>query len=238
MTKTRPIHRRVLAVEDDAEMQEVYRRLFARCPPGRYSLEVVPGGEQALDTLRLGNIDAVLLDWNLPGISGLSLLRALRADPKTRSLGVLMVTALTSKADELTALTAGADDHIVKPFDEHILMARLDGVFRRREAAFHRELPSRYPGLRFDPDAGDVRLDGRPVRLTPKETDLLALFLQRPDVLHAPSYLWSSLWDYESEQWNHLLVATISSLRRKLGPRWGARLRASRGRGYLFRSGR
>ena len=67
--------------------------------------------------------------------------------------------------------------------------------------------------------------------------DLLKIFVQRPNILHTRSYLWEAVWGYESEQWAHTLDATLSSLRRKLGPKWGPRLICSRGRGFLFEDG-
>lgn len=225
---------RTLVVEDDPEMRAIYARFFSRLQDEGYTALVVEDGERALDILQHEPVDLMLLDWNLPGISGETLLRALRAHPKTRSIGVLMVTGKSSPAEEIQALDSGADDHLAKPFDEKVLLARLRSLRRRREFAIGRQQASGYPGLDFDLDSALVRVDGRRANLTPKESDLLGIFLHRPNMLHVHAYLWEALWGYESEHWEHLLNVTVSSLRRKLGEKWGSRLKCYKGRGYVF----
>lgn len=230
------IKQRALVVEDDREMREYYRRFFENLSGEGFAAVLAEDGESALDILQNEHVDIVLLDWNLPGISGESLLRALRAHPLTRSIGVLMVTGRCTPAEEIQALDSGADDHLAKPFDEKILLARLRSLTRRRELTFVRQIPARYDGLEFDPVANLLQIDGRRVNLTPKEMGLLGIFLQRPNILHAHTYLWDALWGYESDRWEHLLVVTLSTLRRKLGTKWGPRLKAHKGKGYVFES--
>lgn len=227
---------RALIVEDDPEMREIYVRFFERLRDEGFTAVVVEDGERALDILQHEPVDLVLLDWNLPGISGEVLLRALRAHPKTRSIGVLMVTGKCSPAEEIQALDSGADDYLAKPFDEDELLARLRSLSRRRELKIGRHQASRYPGLVFDPDADLVRIEGRRVNLTPKERGLLGILLRRPNILHTYADLWKALWGYESQSWEHLLVVTVSSLRSKLGTEWGARLKSRKGKGYVFES--
>lgn len=225
---------RVLVVEDDLGMRSLYERLFESWADQGFSAQLVGDGRQALDVLSRRPVDLLVVDWLLPGLPGPSLISALRAHPRTRSIGVLMVTGRSGLEDELAALEAGSDDYLAKPVDGRRLLARLRSLRRRRELAYSRREEERFPGLRYDPHAGRVELDGAPVRLTPKELDLLGVFLHRSDVLLPASYLWEYAWGYESETWSHVLAATLSSLRRKLGPRWGRRLKAVRGRGYLF----
>lgn len=227
---------RVLVVEDDPGMRTYYRRLFDAWRVEGFVARCVPDGEQALEFLSREAVDLIVLDWGLPGLSGTSVLAALRAHPRTRATGVLMVTGRGTVADELAALEAGCDDHVAKPFDERVLLARLRSVRRRRDLAFARSVEARFPGLEYDPHAGWATVDGARVRLTPKELDLLGVFLHRPDVIHTSAYLWDYAWGYESPNWAHVLAATLSGLRRKLGPAWGARLKALRGRGYRFES--
>lgn len=229
-----PALKRTLVVEDDPEMREIYARLFEWLRPDGFMAIVVEDGERALDVLSKDPVDLVLLDWNLPGISGEAVLRAIRAHPKTRALGVLMVTGKCAPADEIRALDNGADDHLAKPFDERVLLARLKSLTRRRDLEIGRRLESRYPGLSFDQDADLLHVDGLRVHLTPKETGLLQIFLHRPNLLHTHEFLWDSLWGYEAERWEHLLIVTLSSLRRKLGAKWGPRLICHKGKGYAF----
>lgn len=224
---------RVLVVEDDAEMRQAYRRLFDAPGGACFEAEIVADGEQALGRLRDESWDLMVLDWGLPGISGPTLVRALRAQRRLRGLGVLMVTGRGTVPEEVAALDAGADDHLAKPFDEKLLMARLKSLARRQDFGLA-EQAARLPGLSLDPEAASLRVDGRESPLRRKEFELLSIFLRRPRILHGRRFLWDTVWAYESERWEHALDAAISSLRRKLGPRWGGRLRARRGQGYSF----
>lgn len=217
-------------------MRALYARLFDRLWDEGFASVIVENGERALDILRREPVDLILLDWNLPGISGQTVLRAVRAHPKTLTIGVLMVTGKCSPDEEIEALDSGADDHLAKPFDENVLLARLRSLGRRRELETAAPPADRFPGLEFDPGADLLLIDGRRVRLTPKELGLLGIFLHRPNRLLTHDYLWATLWGYESERWENLLIVTLSSLRRKLGEKWGSRLMCRKGRGYILES--
>lgn len=226
---------RVLVVEDEASMREVYRAFFEKRLAPEFEAVIVSDAEQALEVLGEKAVDIVVLDWGLPGISGAHLAKALRADSKTRALGILMVTAKASLGAEIVALESGVDDHIAKPFDENILQARLRSLSRRRERNFARHQTDLFPGIETDWNAGHITIDGLPVHLTPKEIDLLQIFMQRPNIIHTYSYLWQTLWGYDADNWEHILAATVSTLRKKIGPKWGPRLLAHSGRGYAFK---
>lgn len=229
-----PTRLRVLVVEDDPEMRELYRRFFGARSAEGFDAAIVKDGESALSVLRDSPIDLVVLDWGLPGMSGTSLARALRSHARTRSLGILMVTARGSVAETVTALDAGADDHMVKPFDDKVLLARLRSLARRRDLALEGGMAERFPGLDLDVERGTLRVGGRESPLRLKELELLKIFLRRPGVIHSRQFLWETAWGHESDGWEHVLEATLSSLRRKLGPRWGVHLRVKRGLGYAF----
>lgn len=226
--------RRVLVVEDDAELRESYRRFFEERHPDEFSAVLVPDGERALGVVRGEPMDLLVLDWSLPGISGASLAKALRSHATTRAIGILMVTAKSSTAETVFALDSGADDYLAKPFDWDVFLARLRSLARRAEVTLERRLSKSFPGLELDLDADRLVLDGAQVRLTRKEMELLKVFLSRPGVLHAHGYLWEAIWGYESVGWEHTLAVTLSSLRGKLGPKWGARLQSHKGMGYVF----
>lgn len=234
MTTGTPKRRRVLVVEDDAELREAYRRFFEQQHPEEFSSMLVPDGEQALGVVRDGPVDILVLDWSLPGISGASLAKAMRAHATTRAIGILMVTAKSSSAETVFALDSGADDYLVKPFDWSVFLARLRSLARRAEVTLERRMSRRFPGLELDLDADRLVLDGALVRLTRKEMGLLKIFLSRPGVLHGHAYLWEAVWGYEADGWEHTLAVTLSSLRGKLGSKWGARLQSHKGVGYVF----
>jgi DNA-binding response OmpR family regulator len=226
--------KRVLVVEDDAEMREAYRRFFVEQHADEFSAVLASDGEQALGVLRHEPADLLVLDWNLPGISGASLAKALRSHALTRSLGILMVTGKSHASETVFALDSGADDYLVKPFDWNVLLARLRSLSRRADLTLERRLTASFPGLQLDLESDRLSVDGETVRLTPKEMELLRVFLTRPGILHPQSFLWESLWGYEADGWDHTLSVTISSLRGKLGKTWGSRLRSHKGRGYSF----
>lgn len=227
---------RTLIVEDAPGMRDVYARLFARLLDDGFSAVIIPDAEQALDILKREPVDLMILDWNLPGISGEQLLRALRASQHTRSLGILMVTGRRALGDEIQALDAGADDYLVKPFDESELISRLRSLARRCEFDIPRLEAGLYPGLAYDPGAGQLRVGGKLVHLTSKEQGLLAILLRRPNILHSSASLWKTLWGYEYENWESRLVFIVSSLRRKLGGDWGRRIKCHPGKGCAFES--
>lgn len=225
---------RTLVVEDDPGMRRYYARLFEELGGAEFTAVIAEDAERALEILRRQAVDLVVLDWTLPGISGETLLRALRASPNTRSLGVLMVTGRCALADEVQALDSGADDHLAKPFDEAVLLARMRSVCRRRDFAAAAPRTRGFPELVYEADSDAVSVQGRRIHLTPKETGLLAIFLRRPDILLTQAFLWDSVWGYESENWEHLLFTAMCSLRRKLGETWGDRIKCHKGRGYAF----
>ncbi|MDE2144293.1 MAG: response regulator transcription factor [Elusimicrobia bacterium] len=233
MKRTGAKGRRVLVVEDDAGQRESYRRFFERRPE-EFSASIVPDGERALDILRREPVDLAILDWALPGISGASLAKALRAHAATRAVGILMVTGNSSPAETVFALESGSDDYLVKPFDWNVLLARLRSLARRSDMTLGARLTKSDPGLALDFDADRLTLDGVAVHLTRKEMGLLRVFLSRPGLLHSQAYLWEAVWGCESDRWEHTLNVTLSALRGKLGPKWAARLQSHKGKGYVF----
>jgi DNA-binding response OmpR family regulator len=228
------IRHRVLVVEDDEEMRRFYRVFFERLHPTEFLAQVVADGREALDALSRQALDLAVLDRRLPGLSGVDLVQAIRAHPKTRSMGVIMVSALSSPQSVVEALESGADDHLAKPFDEGVLLARLRSLSRRRSLEAGASEFLRWGRIALDRGADRLRVEGNEVHLKRKEMDLLTLFMERPGRILEPSFLWDAVWGYEHEAWQHILMVTLSSLRKKLGPRWGPRLQAHRGKGYLL----
>lgn len=207
-------------------------RQLSRKTPLMYSLaRDVP---EARRILKKQGADLIILDWMMPGVSGLDLLKEVRSQPEHKDVLVIVVSAKCLAKDCAEALDAGADDFLSKPFSVDVLLARLRSLNRRKERPWQPETPIECGGVRLDPARGEVSVAGRPVHLHPKEILLLEAFLRRPGVLHTPAVLWDRGWGYDSENWEHILVATISSLKKNLGPKKGSRVQCRRGLGYLF----
>lgn len=230
------VRHRVLVVEDEADMRRYYVWVFGR-HPREFSCLLAQDGDQALSALAGEDVDVVVLDWVLPGLPGSAVLRALRGHPKTRATSVLVVTGAAAPRDAAEILEAGADDYLAKPLDERVFLARLRSLRRRRELLSAERQLFELPGLSWDAPSGRLLIEGRHVHLTPKESDLLGIFLERPNMIHVHRFLWDSVWGGQSEAWEHIVVSAVCSLRRKLGSRWGPRLENVKGRGFYLNTG-
>lgn len=122
--------RRLLIVEDDDLMHVLYKALFRR-HKGEFVCLFEKSAAAALVHLRYGNIEAVVLDWDLPGINGIDLLKGIRSHPGTKDVRVMVVSGRTRTEDQVRALAGGADDYLTKPFEIDIFLARLRGLLRR-----------------------------------------------------------------------------------------------------------
>jgi two-component system alkaline phosphatase synthesis response regulator PhoP len=129
------IRSKIVIVEDDELMTAVYKRLFLR-EEDRFICTLERNAEGALETMRRERADILILDWDLPGISGLQMLDALRANRATKLLPVIVVSGRASIEDRIQALQHGANDYLSKPFDVHELLARLQVLLRQSE--FHK----------------------------------------------------------------------------------------------------
>jgi len=137
--------------------------------------------------------DLVLLDWMLPGQSGLAFAKQLRADARTKELPVIMVTARTDEADRVAGLEAWVDDYVTKPFSPRELKARIKAVLRRRAPEAVQE-PLSAGALKLDPSTHRVSVDGVLVHLGPTEFRLLRFLLARPERVHTRSQLLDQVW--------------------------------------------
>lgn len=180
----------ILAVEDEPAILELLR---VNLVDAGYTVRGAADAETAQTMLKDELPDLVLLDWMLPGQSGLALAKRLRADSRTRELPIIMVTARSDEADKIAGLEAWVDDYVTKPFSPRELKARIKSVLRRRapEAAME---PLSAGRLRLDPTTHRVSVDGQPVHLGPTEFRLLRFFLARPERVHSRAQLQDQVW--------------------------------------------
>jgi two-component system phosphate regulon response regulator PhoB len=224
---------RILIVEDEPLMRNFYGSLLRRAQrETKLEFTIVERVSEACEVLKSQTVDMIILDWLLPGRSGLDFLRVIRSQPKTKDIPVIMVTAKTGEDDCIEAFGAGADDFLRKPFNGEVLLARLRGLSRRRHRPWQDDSPLQCDGIRIDPRLGAITVDGQPVALRGMEIRLLEVLLRESGRLLPADYLWDRVWNYESPDWKHTLTNTVSRLRKGLGPIAGRRVRFAEGKGY------
>jgi two-component system phosphate regulon response regulator PhoB len=219
----------ILVVEDEPEILEL---LKVNLVDAGYEVLSAPDAESAQAILRDRLPNLLLLDWMLPGMSGLALAKQLRADPRTRDLPVIMVTARTDEADKVAGLEAWVDDYVTKPFSPRELKARIKAVLRRRAPEAAQE-PLAAGALKLDPTTHRVTVDGQPVRVGPTEFRLLRFFLARPERVHTRSQLLDQVWGDQVYIEERTVDVHIRRLRLALEPFGQDRLiETVRGSGY------
>jgi two-component system phosphate regulon response regulator PhoB len=174
--------------------------------------------------------DVVLLDWMLPGESGLSLARKWRADARTKSVPIILLTARGDEHDRVSGLDAGADDYITKPFSTKELLARIRAVLRRR-APEQAGGEVQIGGLRLDADTHRVSFDGQQLKLGPTEFKLLHYLMQYAERVHSRAQLLDRVWGDHVFIEERTVDVHIKRLREALGAA-GAMVETVRGAGY------
>jgi len=175
--------------------------------------------------------DAILLDWMLPGQSGLQLARRWRGDARTRGVPILMLTARGDEPDKVAGLDAGADDYITKPFSTQELLARIRAVLRRRTPEKTTETVN-LAGLALDPAAHRVFWQGKPLKLGPTEFKLLHYLMQQPERVHSRQQLLDRVWGDHVFIEERTVDVHVKRLREALGPAAGRLVETVRGAGY------
>ncbi len=180
----------ILVVEDEPAILEL---LKVNLIDAGYDV-LTAGDAEAADVLLRDKLPKLLLlDWMLPGQSGLAFAKALRADARTRELPIIMLTARSGEADKVAGLEAWVDDYVTKPFSPRELKARIKAVLRRRAPDAAQE-PLQAGPLALDPGTHRVTANGADVALGPTEFRLLRFFLARPERVHTRAQLLDQVW--------------------------------------------
>ncbi len=164
---------------------------------------------------RLPNL--ILLDIMLPGEDGISILKKIRADHKTATLPVMLLTAKSTEYDKVIGLDSGADDYVTKPFGMMELIARIKALLRRAGSPSNEKQDYTYGKLKVSPQNHTVVADGTTVTLTLKEFDLLSLLIRNPDKVFDRDQLLEQVWGYAFDGENRTVDVHIRTLRQKLG---------------------
>jgi two-component system, OmpR family, response regulator MprA len=221
---------KILVVDDERAVRESLERALRL---EGYDVELAADGAEALGTLSEHHPDAVLLDLMMPNIDGIEVCRRLRSRGDRTPL--LMLTARDAVSDRVTALDAGADDYVVKPFALDELMARLRALLRRSGVADGKQA-LHFADLVLDPVSYEVRRGNRPIELTRTEFQLLELFMMHPRQVLTRSVIFERVWGYDFGPGSNSLEVYISYLRRKTEAEGEPRLlHTVRGVGYVLR---
>mgnify|MGYP001028643105 CR=1 FL=1 len=222
----------LLIVEDEEDIQELLAYHLQR---EGYTVRIANTGEEGLRQVRRQPTDLVLLDLMLPGIDGLEICRTLRADPATRALPIIMVTARGEESDIVTGLELGADDYVTKPFNHKALIARVRAVLRRRDAPPPDETrPLQIDDLMIHPGRHEVRYRDEPIELTWTEFRVLHFLARRPGWVFTRSQIVTAVHGSDYPVTDRSVDVQIAGLRRKLGEA-ERYIETVRGIGYRFR---
>jgi two-component system alkaline phosphatase synthesis response regulator PhoP len=207
---------RIAIIDDDVHVRELVTAVLAEA-----GYEAVPyvDGKTALQGLLKAPPAMVLLDIGLPGMDGLQVCRAIRADPRTARLPVIMLTGAVGEADQVLGFEVGADDYVTKPWQGRSLVARIRAVLRRSQAAGD-DVPQVYGPLTLHPGRHEAVLDGKALALTPTEFRILLVLLQHPDRALSRSELLLADPDGRDGSDRNVDVHVLS-IRRKLGRHHG-----------------
>ena len=222
---------RILIVEDEEAQAEVLRYNFER---EGFDPVVVTDGDEALLVVEEQQPDLVLLDWMLPGTSGLSVCQRLRQRSETRSLPIIMLTARVEEADRIRGLETGADDYVVKPYSPSELVARVRALLRRTSPALTEEKLA-FGDIVMDLATHRVSRSGKPIHLGPTEFRLLRLLLERPDRVYSREQLLDKVWGRNIHVEVRTVDVHIRRLRKALGEHGDDDvIRTVRGAGYAL----
>ena len=218
----------VLVVEDDAPQVEL---LSFNLKAAGYDVAVARDGNAALDMFMDLEPEIVLLDWMLPGVSGIEVCRRIRSKSRNCTVPVIIISARTEEEDRVMGLEAGADDYVVKPYSVNELIARIKANLRRAGAAAGRKL--RFHDIELDPEQHRVFRGGLPVKLGPTEYRMLATFLERPGRVWSREQLLDRVWGRNIFVEMRTVDVHIGRLRKSLCRHGGGDpIRTVRGAGY------
>jgi len=222
---------RILVVEDETALAAL---LDYNLTHAGYAVRICTNGDDALVALAEETPDLAILDWMLPGISGIEICRQIRARSETRDMPVIMITARGEEEDRVRGLDTGADDYMTKPLSMAELTARIKAVLRRRRPALTGDAAS-FGDITLDREVKRVHRDGREIRLGPTEFRLLDCLLKRPGRVFSREQLLDMVWGRDVYVEARTVDVHVGRLRKALNRR-GERdpIRTVRAAGYAL----
>ncbi len=207
---------KILLVDDEVELTDPLSRLLGR---EGYDVDVATEGDSGLRLANQGKYDLLILDWMLPGISGLDICRTVRS--RYDNTPVLFLTAKDTLDDRVDGLDAGADDYLVKPFELRELLARVRALLRRSQTTDMATQFSRlaFNDLELDQDNQLAYRQGQAIELSEKETNLLAYLLLNANQVLTHEQIYRAVWGEQEQPSSNVLAAQMRLLRRKIEPK-------------------
>jgi two-component system phosphate regulon response regulator PhoB len=222
--------RQVLLVEDEAAIREMVGFALRRA-----GFEMAEAADGRAAQARLGEQvpDVILMDWMLPDISGIELVRRLKRDEFTRDIPVIVLTARSAEDDKIHGLDSGADDYVTKPFSPRELVARIRAVLRRGDGADQEVIE--VDGLRLDSASHRVSAGDREIAIGPTEYKLLKFFMTHPERVYSRAQLLDHVWGRSAYVEDRTVDVHVLRLRKLLKPYdFDKMIQTIRGSGYRF----
>jgi two-component system phosphate regulon response regulator PhoB len=209
-----PVMQRLLVVEDESDIAELLSRVFSR---EGFEVGVAKDGLSALEAVRRDPPDLVVLDWMLPELSGIEVLKEMRARPETRMVPVILLTARREEIDRVLGLELGADDYVTKPFSSRELVLRIRGLLKRgQRKADPKEGPLRAGPIEIHTSDHRAIVGGKTLSLTLTEFRLLEDLVRAKGRVRTRETLLSEVWGYDSEVLSRTVDTHVRRLRSKL----------------------
>jgi two-component system phosphate regulon response regulator PhoB len=223
----------ILIIEDEpAQMELVSYNLKAQ----GFQICQADSGEEGLEYIKDVLPDLIVLDWMLPGVSGIEVCRQIKKQKSTRNVPVIMLTARGEEADRIRGLDTGADDYVVKPYSVKELIARVRALLRRTRPASVGEVLS-FGDLELDGEQHKVTRNGKSIKLGPTEFRLLTTFMESPKRVWSRNHLLDRVWGMDSDVDDRTVDVHIGRLRKALKqPNMPDPIRTVRGTGYSLDS--
>jgi len=224
-------NKKILVIEDEASIRDMLRFALERAEFRVSLAQDVPNGRLRIAEERP---DLILLDWMMPGVSGVEYARELKSTPQTKDIPVIMVTARAEEEDKIRGLNIGCDDYVSKPFSFPELIARIQAVLRRSMPGGEDERMA-VAGLQVDAASQRVTAKGEPVRLGPTEYRLLHLFISHPERVYTREQVLDRVWGQNVYVEERTVDVHIRRLRKALEPYgYHNMIQTVRGTGYRF----
>ncbi|OGS02489.1 MAG: hypothetical protein A2204_05300 [Elusimicrobia bacterium RIFOXYA1_FULL_47_7] len=224
------ISKKILIIDDEDNIRSLVTDVLER---ENYMVISSPDTDDGYARVLKSKPDLLILDVKVPRIGGIELCRLLRENQDTKHIPIIMLTVESTETDKVIGLEAGADDYVTKPFSNKELLARVASLLRRVKRSGEGDDVIKSANIEVNIKSHSVTLDGRDLKLRPKEFDLLVLFLRNPNVVFDRTYILENVFGYKIPVSTRTIDTHIKNLRHSLGS-FGEKIQTIFGRGFKF----